>query len=1204
MSLELSVCLAYLTNRTLVLPAAYEMYLLNGSSSFSDFFDTENLGVKVLKFEDFCKQNDWEPHEDVVRKHSKVIDYDSVGNVLNFEKMLVPEWFKKGRSVQTANEIFDSSKHLFLDGKLLGAFYQSIYTSFNEELKKLIAKHVVYRNDIFDLGWEFINYLGDQTYYAIHIRRNDFQYKDLFISCKDILEHLKGIVPQYSTLYIATDHNEIEFFAPLKEYYSILFYDDIVKRLKRSPQNPNWIPIIEQLICTRALKFVGMKLSTLSSYIYRLRGYMDDIEDKHYYLNGEPFSKEYQCDFRQERRFIANWAREYKCSWHFQKPSIFVSIASYCDTQLEKTIENAIEEAADISRIVFGVHLQDTEQTYHALLSKNYPNLRVKFTSEEKSKGVVWARNCIKRELYQNEDYFLQIDAHSRFKRNWDNILVNQHISLEIPRAVITTYPNHYEISDEEKKYLENTTNSPLVIGKFLTDYWEENRLRPRNAGPLKDYEIKECKWCAAGFVFAPRRWVKQIVLPDEIIFNGEEDLMTHLSYLHGFNLRTPSEAVVWHNYNYKNEKTGERYKEFNKHLKGDNSMRIVNDRLFGYTYYRSFESLQNYLNWEFRYLHGYASIFVTIAAYLDGDIRNTIKSCFQNARYPDKIRLGVCWQYDNATIANEGYLDDLVKEYPIDIVKFPCWESEGVGWAREKATRLYHNEKYCLQIDAHSRFAKDWDVSIIDNYRKLKRISEKPLLSCLPPGFSLANDGTHDFESRDAMDLVQLPEIFGITEEFLFDYLEKPANTTNGRSQTIPTVEPAFIFAEGHWARDVLPEPELYYLGEDLVTTIKSYIAGYDLFAPEQNILWHRTSRTDTFKHYNTHDLPKIRELNNRSMRLIKDLVTQTSGVSLQKQDRSISDYEQYANIDFHNKLVHPFPKRTYLFNKEPLTLGLITRCSGEFFIEEFCYYYLSQGVDEIHVIDDDSTDKSIYDNIRNHDQIIIHFEKNIVRRRLTDKLYKEIGHNFEWMIHVDCDEFITTKRNKEKTIREELESHFKHVDCLKVPWVMMSPNGRMKSPKSILKEITHRWNHNKVHINEVSNHPKFRCRYEKIEAKSIFKTKQFATIWDHNPGDPKKKKPIIVDSISRKPATLGPYYSNLREEDIRKGWLLCYHYRHISVADCEKKLSSSIMYTKYNLEDLLSNDYPEVLDETLKTKALLMELTVGEESKQQIKG
>ena len=38
---------------------------------------------------------------------------------------------------------------------------------------------------------------------------------------------------------------------------------------------------------------------------------------------------------------------------------------------------------------------------------------------------------------------------------------------------------------------------------------------------------------------------------------------------------------------------------------------------------------------------------------------------------------------------------------------------------------------------------------------------------------------------------------------------------------------------------------------------------------------------------------------------------------------------------------------------------LGLITRCKDEYFVKEFVDYYISQGVDHIYIIDDDSVDK-----------------------------------------------------------------------------------------------------------------------------------------------------------------------------------------------------------------------------------------------------
>ena len=268
-------------------------------------------------------------------------------------------------------------------------------------------------------------------------------------------------------------------------------------------------------------------------------------------------------------------------------------------------------------------------------------------------------------------------------------------------------------------------------------------------------------------------------------------------------------------------------------------------------------------------------------------------------------------------------------------------------------------------------------------------------------------------------------------------------------------------------------------------------------------------------------------------------------------------------------------------------LFLGLITRCKDEFFIKEFCDYYLSQEVDKIFVIDDNSNDKSIYNNI-NDNKIEIIYEKNIIKNNYANKLYKQIKSNFKWMIYCDVDEFITTKKNITNTIKDELNTTFKDVDCIKIPWVMMSCNNRDKNPNSILLENTYRWNHNKKHPHKIH---KFRCRYNQIEIKCIFKTDKFNSIWDHHPKE-NIDNIITVDGVRKKKQHLNTFYKNLRENDIENGILLCYHYRIISKENCINKLKNNLWYIQngYTIDDLMSCDYPEIIDETLKYKIISM--------------
>ena len=40
--------------------------------------------------------------------------------------------------------------------------------------------------------------------------------------------------------------------------------------------------------------------------------------------------------------------------------------------------------------------------------------------------GAGYARNIIQKQLYKNEDYFIQIDSHSRFSNKWDILAIEQ----------------------------------------------------------------------------------------------------------------------------------------------------------------------------------------------------------------------------------------------------------------------------------------------------------------------------------------------------------------------------------------------------------------------------------------------------------------------------------------------------------------------------------------------------------------------------------------------------------------------------------------------------------------------------------------------------------------------------------------------------------------------------------------------------------
>jgi hypothetical protein len=271
---------------------------------------------------------------------------------------------------------------------------------------------------------------------------------------------------------------------------------------------------------------------------------------------------------------------------------------------------------------------------------------------------------------------------------------------------------------------------------------------------------------------------------------------------------------------------------------------------------------------------------------------------------------------------------------------------------------------------------------------------------------------------------------------------------------------------------------------------------------------------------------------------------------------------------------------------------IALIVRCKDEPYLTEFVNYYIKQGIDKIYIIDDNSN-KDIYNDVINHKNVCVIFdEKYIINEQCREfygcnQLYTQIRYNYEWFIIVDMDEYITTKKNIHNTIRDELETTFKDCMCIKIPWVMMSCNSIEKNPDSLLTTNVYRWNHDYKHVNNISNEHKFRCRYNQIEVKCIFKSKYFEKIFMHHPKKAISPNVKIVESIRNTKHKLYAFYPNLREKDITEGYLLCYHYRIVSIENCLNKIKNHLWYKKYTLEDLLSNDYPEIIDETLKYKS-----------------
>jgi hypothetical protein len=237
--------------------------------------------------------------------------------------------------------------------------------------------------------------------------------------------------------------------------------------------------------------------------------------------------------------------------------TLFVSIASYRDEQLRETIVSLLENASGEHEVRFGVCMQDTPEALDAFGYKDHPAIRLRYVPFTESLGVGWARHLIQQELFAGEDYFLQIDSHSRSCAGWDRILISQLNDCESPKPILSTYPNAFRRDDISRKYLEQNTCAKLRVRNFRRG----QKIQPIGSDVVSGDKPVPGFWLGAGFLFTYGTWTKEVVYNKEIYFTGEEDYISVQSYLKGWDVYIPTRSTIWHDYTDNRSSSKEKYR-------------------------------------------------------------------------------------------------------------------------------------------------------------------------------------------------------------------------------------------------------------------------------------------------------------------------------------------------------------------------------------------------------------------------------------------------------------------------------------------------------------------------------------------------------------------------------------------------------------------------------------------------------------------
>ena len=229
---------------------------------------------------------------------------------------------------------------------------------------------------------------------------------------------------------------------------------------------------------------------------------------------------------------------------------IFIQIASYRDPELEKTIKSAIENAKKPKNLVFGIARQyhpddkfDTLDEYRK--DKRFRILDIFYLE---SNGACWARNQI-QQLYQGEEYTLQIDSHMRFAPNWYDEMIKMIKQLQKKghkKPLLTGYVSSFNPDNDPQERIQEPWR--MVFDRFIPEgavfflpetipNWQE----------LK--EPVTARFYSAHYCFTLGEFSKEVQHDPEFYFHGEEISIAARAYTHGYDLFHPHKALIWHEY-------------------------------------------------------------------------------------------------------------------------------------------------------------------------------------------------------------------------------------------------------------------------------------------------------------------------------------------------------------------------------------------------------------------------------------------------------------------------------------------------------------------------------------------------------------------------------------------------------------------------------------------------------------------------------
>lgn len=276
--------------------------------------------------------------------------------------------------------------------------------------------------------------------------------------------------------------------------------------------------------------------------------------------------------------------------------------------------------------------------------------------------------------------------------------------------------------------------------------------------------------------------------------------------------------------------------------------------------------------------------IYVQIPAYRDAELSATLRDLYAEAARPDHLRVRVMWQRGDA----ERLPPDVRALPRLEIDEVPAAASRGCNWARRRLQEAWSGERYTLLLDSHHRFAAGWDDLAVGMLEQLRSAGvAKPMLTGYLPGYDPADD---EYRRGRPQRLYPYARDDGVLTRLRSWVMDDPERFAAPVPADFASLH--FVLTDGCFNAEVPFDPDVYFFGDEVLTSVRAFAAGYRLFHPHRVVGWHAYDRRSRVTHWADH--PGLSERHAASMAVLRRWFAGEGSISRSE----VEAFEDHVNV------------------------------------------------------------------------------------------------------------------------------------------------------------------------------------------------------------------------------------------------------------------------------------------------------------------